>query len=966
MKNLCLIVPCCLLLLASTSSGAYLTPRLEEKLSTASPTEFIPVKIVMTEQANADNLARDVSALRGTARREAVIDRLKTLARDSQKGLLSSLAAHTAAGRAREIRPLWIVNCVACELTPSAVRDIVDMKTPDRIDLEETQIVLASRTKIEHTGYSLAPASDTAWGVKWINAPLVWDQGYQGQDVIIGELDTGVDYTHTDLAGRIWNNLGEIPDNGIDDDGNGYTDDYYGYNFNGNDKDPMDDQGHGTHVAGTICGDGTGGTLTGVAPQATVMALKVLDAMGGGQEADAWEAIQYACDNGANAMSLSIGWIHTVHNPDRPSWRTACENANLAGVTMCVASGNERTSGDPAPDNVRTPGDCPPPWLNPDQTLTGGLSAVVTVGATAYMNDAIATFSSFGPVSWENESPWLDYPYQPEMGLMDPDVCAPGTDVNSTMMGGGYSGDTWSGTSMATPHVSGAVALILSKNPFLTPAEVDQILETTALDLGPLGKDNDFGAGRIDAQAAITATPAPTGPHITIRTHIEYDTLDGDGDGNAEPGETIVMTVVLRNGGVDTAHATTTILTTADALVTVLDSTAAYGDILPGDTLAVNDGDPFVFHLDPSTPREHAVLFNLNISANSGGYTASRDLSVMTGEIREDDPAGPDAYGYYCYDVTDVQYTEVPTYEWRAIDSTQTALPGVSLDLGDDETATVPIPFTFRYYGVNYNSITISSDGWISPIPTTDSHHSNRCVPSIWGPAAMIAGLWDDLDPGNDGSPADIYYYYDGANYLFIIEFFEVEHYPVGDNELFQFVLYDPNFYPTATGDAEIEVHYFREPQQDDFTVAIENSSETIGLKYRCDASYGKGAAALTSSFAVKFTTDPPVLRPGVSEETTFGVNRVRPLKLNVKPNPFAGSTLFEVAGLVAGEEFSLSLYDVSGRLVRSINVDGGTSQTMFLWDGTADTGHKVAPGVYFARLNTKDQSVTRKAVLLR
>jgi len=100
------------------------------------------------------------------------------------------------------------------------------------------------------------------------------------------------------------------------------------------------------------------------------------------------------------------------------------------------------------------------------------------------------------------------------MGLMDPDVCAPGEDVNSTVMGGGYSGDTWSGTSMATPHNSGLIALMLSKNNALTLATIDGILEITALDCGPTRKDNEYGAGRIQALEAINAVPAP--PIITL------------------------------------------------------------------------------------------------------------------------------------------------------------------------------------------------------------------------------------------------------------------------------------------------------------------------------------------------------------------------------------------------------------------------------------------------------------------
>jgi len=310
---------------ASLALGADLSPRLVARLASVSSTDFVPVKIVMSEQAKPGELRPRLSGLSGRARRQAAVTALKNLADDSQKELLSGLNTLETQGRAREIRSLWIVNCVACELTRKGIQDIAKIKKIKKIDLNEPQMVLLKTQKkrrLPGSDFSTM-ATDTAWGVKWIRAPEVWDQGYRGESVIIGELDTGIDYTHTDLANRIWKNPGETPDNGIDDDNNGYIDDYYGYNFNAHSKDPMDDYGHGTHVAGTICGDGTGGTLTGVAPGANVMALKVLDASGRGDEADAWEAIQYAVDNGANAMSLSIGWVHNVHFPDRPSWRTA-------------------------------------------------------------------------------------------------------------------------------------------------------------------------------------------------------------------------------------------------------------------------------------------------------------------------------------------------------------------------------------------------------------------------------------------------------------------------------------------------------------------------------------------------------------------------------------------------------------------------------------------------------------------
>jgi PKD repeat protein len=329
---------------------------------------------------------------------------------------------------------------------------------------------------------------EITWNVTKVNAPAVWSLGYTGTGIKVGVLDTGVNYNHVDLADHMW------------------TDPSYpnhGYDFANSDNNPMDDHGHGTHCAGTVAGDGTAGSQTGMAPNATIIALKVLDAGGSGQESGVWAAIQFIVDHGGDVISMSLGW-QQAWNPDRLSWRNSFNNALAAGVISSVAAGNEGTSPG-VPNNLRTPGDVPPPWLHPDQTLTGGVSGVVSVGATD-INDAIASFSSRGPVTWSTINPFNDYAYNPGMGLIRPDISAPGDNIKSLDYSSntGYA-DGWSGTSMATPCVAGVMALMLNKNPNLTPAEIDYAIEMNALELGTAGKDNTFGAGRINALAAINA-----------------------------------------------------------------------------------------------------------------------------------------------------------------------------------------------------------------------------------------------------------------------------------------------------------------------------------------------------------------------------------------------------------------------------------------------------------------------------
>ncbi|MCP4708408.1 MAG: S8 family serine peptidase, partial [Planctomycetes bacterium] len=434
-------------------------------------------------------------------RRQFVIDQLKTFALSEQQGPIKSLETQVTAGHVEAVRALWIFNVIRCQADAAAIAELAGQADIAEIRYDPLrQVLLGGPNEISRSArnkknkaMTRGPTrsgdddeiNDIAWGVTHINADQVWNElGIHGQGAIVAVLDTGVDYNHTDLQDHIWQNEDEIPDNDIDDDNNGYVDDIRGYDFAYIDNDPMDGDGHGTHCSGTVAGDGSAGTETGVAPEATVMAVKVLTDSGSGEEFGVWEAMQYAVDNGADVISMSLGWMH-AWGPDRSQWRQFCDIVQAAGTVMIIAAGNERDSGYIPPDNIRTPGDVPD---------------VVTIGATD-SSDEIAYFSSYGPVSWDDIPPYLDYPYPP--GLTKPDVSAPGVNINSLVVGGGYSGNTWSGTSMATPHVAGIAALLFSVNPGLLPADIKFILETSSLDLGPTGKDNDFGSGRVDAYQAV-------------------------------------------------------------------------------------------------------------------------------------------------------------------------------------------------------------------------------------------------------------------------------------------------------------------------------------------------------------------------------------------------------------------------------------------------------------------------------
>ncbi|MEG4534651.1 S8 family serine peptidase [Microcoleus sp. D2_18a_D3] len=279
---------------------------------------------------------------------------------------------------------------------------------------------------------------DNNWGRDAINAPEVWDQNITGNGMVVAVIDTGVDYNHPDLDNNIWQNADEIADNGIDDDRNGFIDDIRGWDFLYNDNYPLDlsPDGHGTHIAGAIAAERNDFGITGVAPNAKIMPVRVLDTFGYAEWSNLAAGIRYAADNGANVINVSIG------NEFYPSnlVNDAIEYANNKGSVVAIAAGN---SGFSQPDY---------PARNADRR---GI-AVGSIDINGRMAD---TSNRAGSTP-------LDY------------VVAPGVDIYSTTPYNTY--DTLTGTSMATPHVAGVAALVLNANPTLTPAQVEYILTTTA------------------------------------------------------------------------------------------------------------------------------------------------------------------------------------------------------------------------------------------------------------------------------------------------------------------------------------------------------------------------------------------------------------------------------------------------------------------------------------------------------
>lgn len=270
------------------------------------------------------------------------------------------------------------------------------------------------------------------WAISKVGAAEAWDVTMGNSNTLLAIVDTGIDYNHPDLKGRV----------------------NKGYDFINNDEDAMDDQGHGTHCAGIAAASANDGIgIAGLAPNVSLLAVKVLSAQGGGSNESVASGIVYAADKGAHIISLSLGGGY----PSK-AIQDAVNYANNKGSLVIAAMGN---SG------------------NESKSYPAACEGVMAIGATD-INDNRASFSQYGS--------WIS-------------VGAPGKDILSTIPGGKYA--VYSGTSMATPYAAGLASLVKSQFPSMTAQQIKAKIESTSTDVGTAGFDKMFGHGRINAAAAV-------------------------------------------------------------------------------------------------------------------------------------------------------------------------------------------------------------------------------------------------------------------------------------------------------------------------------------------------------------------------------------------------------------------------------------------------------------------------------
>jgi len=544
-----------------------------------------------------------------------------------------------------------------------------------------------------------------------IDAPGAWNYTKGSKSVIIAVVDTGVDYTHPDLSRNMWRNPGEIPGNGIDDDNNGIVDDVYGINVVGIDPegpgcgsgsrptagDPMDDYGHGTHVAGTIGAYGNNAEgVVGVNWKVSIMAVKFLGADGSGTTSGAILGLQYVKmmkDRGYNIIATSNSWGGGSYSR---ALRDAIEGLMASGILFVAAAGNDASDNDQVPTYP----------ANYD------LPNIISVAATDH-NDELAYFSNYGRRSV--------------------DVGAPGVDIYSTCSPSLYmcydpSNPTSryayaSGTSMATPHVSGLVALIKAKYPTMKWYKIRNLILSTGDTKASL-KGKTLTGKRINAKRALACTSSKF-----------FDILKPFDNATELGKRPVILKAINIQCQNPAGEVTVTIGTTS---ITLKDD-GVYPDEVAGDGIYSGKWTPI-----------------------SGG---TKTLKFSNGLITKSVKVNVEILQNYNIATT--------THVFNDISSTCT-----DLGLEDESFTYVDLPFPVKIYGVSYTRLYISDNGALSKENIRIGYY-NYPIPTYAYDYNIIAPFWDDLNPSVGGK---VCYQTLGSspNRKFIIQWDNIPHYDIG------------------------------------------------------------------------------------------------------------------------------------------------------------------------------------------
>ncbi|MCF7918944.1 MAG: T9SS type A sorting domain-containing protein [Candidatus Cloacimonetes bacterium] len=335
--------------------------------------------------------------------------------------------------------------------------------------------------------------------------------------------------------------------------------------------------------------------------------------------------------------------------------------------------------------------------------------------------------------------------------------------------------------------------------------------------------------------------------------------------GVINPGETAEIYFSVQNSGETAAFLVSGSLISESCQVEVIDGQAVFGAFMPGDEVN-NNADRFEIYAHETIIPGTQIPLSIHFTSPDG-YDNTSCFLLDVGIVTQNDPLGPDVYGYYCYGDEDTAYDVCPTYDWVEINIIGDALsiytPGQAAAIED---VNLPCDFHFYFYGEEYNLITVASSGWICPGGTEVASFMNWTLPGPHGPSPMIAAFWDDLH----NSSGHVYTFYDADLHQYIIEWYQMRNEHANELETFQIILYDSEIYPTITGDSMVKIQYneFNNTNTGQYpyhnadhgqycTIGLEDHTAGTGLQYTYNNTYPAAAGTISDQSALLFTTQP-------------------------------------------------------------------------------------------------------------
>ncbi len=438
-------------------------------------------------------------------------------------------------------------------------------------------------------------------------------------------------------------------------------------------------------------------------------------------------------------------------------------------------------------------------------------------------------------------------------------------------------------------------------------------------------------------------------------------------NGEIIPGEANQIQVTFRNiASVD--------LASGNVQITALHSGVINNQMnLEYSSAAVNNTTTLTFspELDALATPGAPVLFRFDFTESLTGYAITKFVIIPISGAEPSHPTGPDTYGYYAYGSNDTSYSSAPVYDWVDIDPIEGGSGAVQI-LGDDDSYVTDLPFTFRYYGQDFDEVTICSNGWMSFGSTWYVNFTNSAIPSDLGPKYQVCPNWDDLKglqtQQNVFADMRVSTYHDEVNNRFIIEWNDtytqstIDQFENADLQKFQVVL-EP--IPGEDGDLIFQYHTFSNPSavSNFTTVGIMNGERNDGIQYTYANIYPESAQEISDGFAIRFTKTPPDSFVSNDNDAIMPQSYL----LQNYPNPFNPETNITFALKQKSTNTELAVYNIKGQLVKTLvhgTVDAGTYN--IVWNGTNNKDQAVASGVYYYKLKTENQTISKKMILMK